>query len=521
MPKAPFTALVILDGWGLGPRTDWNAVALARTPTMDRISTVFPTTTLRTSGRAVGLPEGLMGNSEVGHLNLGAGRVVTQAMTLIEDRIHDGTFLTNPALLSAVSHVRSSGRTLHLMGLVSDGGVHSWPTHYGALVQIASQSGLPADRLALHAFLDGRDTPPTSGVKRIREVVELLTRWKVGRLASICGRYYAMDRDRRWDRTRLAYDLLTLGQGVRETDPVAAVEHAYARGETDEFVKPVVLVGGDGAPVATICDGDAVIFFNFRGDRPRQLTRAFTLDGFDGFDRSVRPKVRYVTLTRYEQDVPVDAVAYPPEALSQDMPDIFGETVSRAGKRQVRIAETEKYAHVTFFFNGQREQPFDGEDRILVPSPKDVPTYDHKPEMSAPEVADRFIDAIRSRTYDAAICNFANPDMVGHTGVVEAAVRAVATVDACLGRVLTAIESVGGVAIVTADHGNCEQMRHEETGEPHTAHTTNPVPLVLVDPSYRGTLRTGGALCDVAPTILGLMGLPQPQAMTGRDLRAR
>jgi len=517
MPE-PLTALIILDGWGLNPDEDHNAVAIADTPTMDRITSEYPSTTLLTSGREVGLPRGLMGNSEVGHLNLGAGRVVTQAMAHIEERIDDGSFLTNEALVTSIDRVRTDGK-LHLMGLVSDGGVHSWPTHYLGLLKMAKKSGLSPERVFIHVFLDGRDTPPTSGLDRVRDLIDATQDIGVGHVASVCGRYYAMDRDQRWERTQRAYDLLTIGDGVHTNDPLAAIQASYSKGVTDEFVEPTTIVSNDGRPLATIDDEDSVIFFNFRGDRPRQLTRAFTLDEFDGFERRKLPSVHYTTLTRYEQDVPVDGIAYPPDVLSQDMPMIFGETVSRAGKKQLRIAETEKYAHVTFFFNGQREEPFEGESRILVPSPKDVPTYDHKPEMSAPEIADRLVDAIQSDTFDTVVCNFANPDMVGHTGVLTAAVSAVSTVDHCLSRVLDAVSAVGGRAIVTADHGNAEQMIHYTTGDPHTAHTTNEVPFVLVDSSFGGTLREGSALCDVAPTLLGMMGVPRPPEMTGHDIR--
>lgn len=519
MSKSRFAALIILDGWGLNPRNDHNAVALADTPTMHRIRADFAHTTLNTSGRAVGLPDGLMGNSEVGHLNLGAGRIVMQAMTQLDDHVRDGSLLKNEALIAAMDRVKNTGRKLHFIGLVSDGGVHSWPGHYEGLIKMAAARGVSADRVFVHAFTDGRDTPPQSGLQSMRDLLAMCKAAGTGRVASICGRYYAMDRDRRWERTQRAYDLLTQGIGEVETDPIQAMQHAYNRGETDEFIKPVAIAGADGKPLSVLEDGDSAICFNFRGDRPRQITRAFVLDDFDGFSRAVRPKIHYATLTRYEASVPVSGIAYPPETLSQNMPNICGEVLGKAGKRQLRIAETEKYAHVTFFFNGQREEPFPGEERIMVQSPKDVPTYDLKPEMSAPDIADRFIAAIESRQFDTAICNFANPDMVGHTGVLEAAIKAVSTVDACLGRVLKAIESIGGAAIVTADHGNAEQMLHYETGEPHTAHTTNPVPLVLVDPTFKGALRSGGALCDVAPTLLGLLGIAKPAEMTGRDLR--
>ena len=519
MTNKRFVALIILDGWGLNPRRDHNAVALASTPTMDRLLTTYAHTTLNTSGSAVGLPDGLMGNSEVGHLNLGAGRTVMQAMTQIDDRVRDGSLFKNEALIAAIDRIKNHNRNLHLIGLVSDGGVHSWPSHYESLIKMAAARGLPSNRLFIHAFTDGRDTPPQSGIHRMRELLDMFKTHGIGRVASISGRYYAMDRDHRWERTQIAYDLLTQGKGITETDPITAIQNAYNRGETDEFIKPIAIADSAGNP--TIKDGDSVIFFNFRGDRPRQITRAFALKNFDDFKRYIWPKVHFTTLTRYEADVPVTGIAYPPETLSQNMPNICGSVIARANKRQLRIAETEKYAHVTFFFNGQRETPFDGEERILVQSPKDVPTYDHKPEMSAPEITDRFTEAIASNQFDTAICNFANPDMVGHTGILEAAIQAVTTVDTCLHRVLKAIENANGAAIVTADHGNAEQMLHYHTGEPHTAHTTNPVPFVLVDPTYKGKLRHGGALCDVAPTLLSLLNLPKPVEMTGNDLRIK
>jgi 2,3-bisphosphoglycerate-independent phosphoglycerate mutase len=519
MPNSRFCALIILDGWGLNPRQDHNAIALADTPTMDRIWSGYAHTTLNTSGRAVGLPDNLMGNSEVGHLNLGAGRTVMQAMTQLDDQVLEGGLLRNGALMEAMDRVKGTAHVLHFVGLVSDGGVHSWPGHYEGLIKMAAARGLREDQVFIHAFTDGRDTPPKSGIHRLRELLEMCRAAGVGRIASICGRYYAMDRDKRWERTQLAYNLLRQGDGAAATDPVMAIENAYDRGETDEFIKPIVMTDANGKALAKINDGDSVVFFNFRGDRPRQITRAFVMDDFEGFDRIVAPRVHYTTLTRYEADVPVTSIAYPPDSLSQDMPNICGQIISQAGKTQLRIAETEKYAHVTFFFNGQEEKPFEGEERIMVQSPKDVPTYDYKPEMSAPQVTERLIEAIESNNFNTAICNFANPDMVGHTGVLEAAIKAVGTVDQCLDRVLTAIEKVGGAAIVTADHGNAEQMLHYETGEPHTAHTTHPVPFVLFDHTFNGALHDGGALCDVAPTLLALMGIDKPAEMTGRDLR--
>ena len=520
MPDNRFVALIILDGWGINPRRDHNAVALADTPTMDRILSSCPHTALNTTGRHVGLPEGLMGNSEVGHLNLGAGRIVMQAITQIDDRVNDGTLRENPALLASMDRVKGNGRSLHLIGLVSDGGVHSWPGHYEGLLQMAAARGLEPTQVFVHALLDGRDTPPRSGAGHVQALQKMTRSAGVGRIATVCGRYYAMDRDTRWDRTRLAYDCFTLGEGTPEQDPVAAVNSAYGRGESDEFVKPIVIADEDGQPLARIQDGDSILFFNFRGDRPRQITRAFTIDEFDEFDRRSRPDVHYTCLTRYEDGLPVDGIAYPPGVLAQELHGIFGEVLSRSGKRQLRIAETEKYAHVTFFFNGGEETPFEGEDRILVPSPKEVSTYDQKPQMSAPEVADRFVEAIRSKAYDAAICNFANSDMVGHTGILDAAIEGVTTVDGCLERILKAIGEVGGMALVTSDHGNAEQMQYYDTGEPHTAHTTNPVPAILFGAEPGAKLRDGAALCDVAPTLLGLLDVPVPPEMTGRDLIA-
>ena len=514
-----FVALIVLDGWGLNPNTEHNAVALAETPVMDAIWSSYAHTTLSTYGPRVGLPEGLMGSSEVGHLNLGAGRVVLQAMTQIEEHVKDGSISTNQALTTSMDRLLGTERCLHLIGLISDGGVHSWPGHYAGLLEMAAARGLGPEQVYLHALLDGRDTPPKSGLGYIRNLLNMCEAAGLGQVATICGRYYGMDRDKRWSRTELAYNCLTNGEGRPESDPVEAIQSAYDRGETDEFIKPIVIVREGGDPLATIRDGDSVLFFNFRGDRPRQISRAFVLDEFDEFERKVRPKVHFTCLTRYEKALPVDGVAYPPEALEQHMPNICGEVLSQARRRQLRIAETEKYAHVTFFFNGQEETPFEGEERSLVPSPREVDTYDEKPSMSALEVTSRLTEAILSSEFDTAICNFANADMVGHTGNLGAAIEAVATVDVCLGKVLEAIEQVNGVAIVTADHGNAEQMLHEATGEPHTAHTTNPVPLVLVDPSFRGTLRDGGALCDVAPTLRGLMGLSRPPEMTGQDLR--
>ena len=521
MKSSRLATLIILDGWGLNPNPDHNAVALSDTPTMDLIWATYPHTALTTSGRNVGLPEGLMGNSEVGHLNLGAGRVVMQAMTQVDGRVNSGKLFENGALIKAMDRVAGTGNHLHLMGLVSDGGVHSWPSHYQGLLKMAAARNLLQGQVFVHALLDGRDTPPVSGINRITDLSEMLESAGVGRIGTICGRYYAMDRDNRWERTQLAYDCFTLGEGTVERDPAHAVRNAYARGETDEFVKPIVLSDPQGAPLARVADGDSIIFFNFRGDRPRQITRAFVLQEFDGFERKVHPEIHFTSLTRYEEGVPIDGIAFPPDELEQDMPCVFGEVASKSGLKQLRLAETEKYAHVTFFFNGQVETPFEGEERILVPSPKEVATYDLKPEMSAPEIAVQFRNAIKSRSFDTVICNFANPDMVGHTGDLDAAIAAVTTVDRCLGSVLESLIEVDGSAIVTADHGNAEQMIHYETGDPHTAHTTNRVPFVLVDPHFQGQLREGGSLCDVSPTLLSMLGVPKPDEMTGKDLRLK
>ena len=509
--------LIILDGWGLNSRKDHNAVALARTPTMDGLRKNHPHTTLVTCGTRVGLPEGLMGNSEVGHLNLGAGRMAMQAMTRIDGWVKDGILFQNPALLGAIDHVKGTERHLHLMGLVSDGGVHSWPSHYLGLLKMAKDRGLDPGQVYFHAMLDGRDTPPQSGIDHVKTLVDFMEEIEFGRVGSIVGRYYAMDRDRRWERTKIAYDCYTMGAGRKETDPVEAVKKAYERDETDEFVKPIVIPGDDGEPTARFSDGDSVLFFNFRGDRPRQITKAFVLPGFKEFERKESPDVRFTCMTRYEEGLPVE-VAYPPDSLEQGMTNTVGKAISDRGVRQLRIAETEKYAHVTFFFNGQEEAPYPGEERILVPSPK-VATYDLQPEMSAQGVAANLVEKIREGLFEAVICNFANPDMVGHTGKLEAAIKAVETVDQCLGDSLGAIRDAGGAAIVTADHGNAEQMLHYDTGVPHTAHTTNPVPLFVVDDRFNGTLRSGGSLEDVGPTMLGMLGIEKPEGMTGRDLR--
>ncbi|MFZ7127101.1 MAG: 2,3-bisphosphoglycerate-independent phosphoglycerate mutase [Desulfobacterales bacterium] len=504
--------LMILDGWGLAPPGEGNAIAAAATPVLDRLTREFPSTSLLCSGEAVGLPAGIMGNSEVGHLNLGAGRIVYQDLLRIDRAISDGSFFENPELLKAMTAARAEGPTLHLMGLVSDGGVHSQLSHLLALVDMARRVGV--SRIRIHAILDGRDTPPRSGQGYIEKLVDHLGKVPEAEIASICGRFYAMDRDTRWERIERAYRLITAGEGALERDPVRAVGRAYERGETDEFVQPIVIVDAKGLPIGVLRDNDAVVFFNFRADRAREITSALTASAFPHFDRDLRPGLEsFVSMTAYDDafDLPV---AFSPIHLEA----LLGGIVSGKGLRQLRIAETEKYAHVTYFFNGGDENPFPGEERCLIPSPREIETYDLKPEMSAPAVADALLSKIQTDPPDLVVVNFANMDMVGHTGNFKAAVSACQTVDACAGRVLDAWTGLGGVAIVTADHGNAEMMRQED-GSRHTAHTTNPVPFILVDPLRKSALlRTGGILADVAPTILELMGIEAPAEMTGRSL---
>lgn len=511
--------LIILDGWGLRDDIAGNAIKLAQTPTMDALLARYQHTSLVASGKEVGLPPGVMGNSEVGHLNVGAGRKVMQALTFIDEWVADGTFYDNSTILAAVDAVRGRGSSLHLMGLVSDGGVHSWPSHYYALLELAHRRGLSQEQVKFHAIMDGRDTPPTEGASFVRALIEKMEETGIGQIATVCGRYWAMDRDKRWDRVERAYNCYTLGEGLTATGGLEAVEKAYARGETDEFISPTCILGDAGSPSGLIRDGDSVIFFNFRGDRPREITRAFVDSDFTGFVRKKRVEVRYTCMTQYDETIPVPVV-FRPEQFEQRMDKIFGQVVSEAGLSQLRIAETEKYAHVTFFFNGQEEMPFAGEERVLIPSSK-VATYDLKPEMSAPEVAARLVEEIRAARFDVMVCNFANADMVGHTGVLDAAIKAVETVDECLGSVIEAIGQAGGVALVIADHGNAEMMIDPENGRPHTAHTTDLVPCILADPRFEGRLRSGGTLADVAPTLLELMQIPQPVEMTGRSLAVR
>ena len=513
MTKRP-TVLMILDGFGINEKTEANAVKLANTPVIDELVNTYPHVKGYASGMAVGLPEGQMGNSEVGHLNMGAGRIVYQELTRITKSIQDGDFFTNPALLKAVKNCKENDSALHLYGLLSDGGVHSHNTHLYALLELAKREGLT--KVFVHCFMDGRDTPPESGKDYILQLEEEMKRIGVGRIATVMGRYYAMDRDNNYDRVEKAYDALTKGEGAPAASAAEGIQASYDEGVTDEFVKPIV-IQENGAPLTTIRDGDSIIFFNFRPDRAREITHIFCDDEFDRFSRGKRPEVTYIAFTDYDPLIPNKEVAF----KKQEVNNTFGEWLAAKGLKQARIAETEKYAHVTFFFNGGVEKPNEGEDRILVNSPKDVPTYDLKPQMSAPEVCDRLCEAIRSGKYDVIIINFANPDMVGHTGVLEAAIKAIETIDGCVGRAVEAIREVDGQLFICADHGNCEQMVDYETGEPHTAHTTNPVPFILVnaDPAY--TLREGGCLADIVPTLIELMGEKQPAEMTGRSLLER
>jgi 2,3-bisphosphoglycerate-independent phosphoglycerate mutase len=505
--------LAILDGWGQGEAYEGNAVHLAHTPNMDRWQRECPATTLVAHNGAVGLPEGQMGNSEVGHLNIGAGRVVYQDFTRINRAIDTGAFFDNEALVTAMERCREQGAALHLLGLVSDGGVHSHIRHLEALLSLAAARGL--GRVYVHAFMDGRDTPPRSGAGHLRRLEEFMARLGVGRVATVCGRYYAMDRDNRWERVALAWQALVEGKGETAVDPLSAMEAAYAREEGDEFVRPTVIVEA-GSPLARIADGDSVVFFNFRADRARQLSHAFVDPDFAAFAVGRRPALaEFVTFTVYEKDFSLP-VAFPPGSMER----ILGEEISRHGLRQLRIAETEKYAHVTYFFNGGREEPFPLEDRVLIPSPREVATYDLKPEMSAPEVSEELLRRLADNPYSLVVLNFANCDMVGHSGVLAAAVRACETVDRCLARIVERFTELGGLVLITADHGNAEMMINRESGGPFTAHTSNPVPLVLVGGGPTLTLREGGTLTSIAPTILALMGLPIPAEMESESLLA-
>jgi len=504
-PRTP-VVLIVLDGWGFRPGQVGNAIELGRTPTWHRLWAKAPRTLLNASGLAVGLPEGQIGNSEVGHLNLGAGRVVPQDIVRISQAIDSGAFFHIPALVELCGELRRTGHTLHLLGLIGNGGVHALDDHLVAAVMLGHLHELP---VAIHAWLDGRDTTPQSGRAFMQELVDLLAQHG-GRVAisTVVGRYYAMDRDKRWERTKIAYDAMVHGVGEPAPDPVSAVRQAYEAGETDEFVKPRIVAG-----TPRIQEGDGVFCVNFRADRMRQIVRALALAEFDGFDTGRRPRVRLATMTQYDETFPFP-VAFGPAVLSR----IVAQVLSECGKTMLRTAETEKYAHVTYFFNCGVETPYPGEERVLVASQK-VPTYDLMPEMSAPGVTDVLCNAIEAKQHDFILCNYANGDMVGHSGVLSAAVKAVEVVDGCLARVLGSVERAGATLLVTADHGNCELMIDPTTDGPHTAHTTNPVPFLIVGDDAKGPLRHGGALCDVGPTLLRILDVEPPQEMTGKDLR--
>ena len=499
--------MIILDGWGISDNPEANAQEKARIPFYKSLIKEYPHTALECSGEAVGLPAGTMGNSEVGHLNLGAGRIVYQDYARINYAIQDGSFLNNQALVNSMDSAREKGSSVHFLGLLSDAGVHSHIHHLYALIDMALSREVR--RVFIHAFMDGRDTPPTSGIKYIRELEEFLNDKPAAKIASVTGRYWAMDRDKRWERVEQAYRALVYGEGMKCISAVEAVEASYKRNETDEFIKPSVICS-DAAPIGIFQKGDSAVFFNFRADRSRELTTALTAQYFDGFERKEIPVFgSYVTMTMYDDDFSFP-VAFPPFTLI----NILGEVLSRNNLRQLRIAETEKYAHVTYFFNGGEEKSFPGEDRCLIPSPQEIATYDLKPEMSAHEVTEEVLKRIDKFSYDFILLNYANPDMVGHTGIIEAAVKACETVDTCLEKIVTKIQSVGGMVIITSDHGNCDEMIDDE--HPHTAHSTNPVPFLLLRKDIR--LRNKGILADVAPTVLELMGIEKPEEMTGESL---
>ncbi len=502
-------ALVILDGWGIGCETDAsNSIIKAGTPHIKLLTEMYPVTKLVCSGEAVGLPEGQMGNSEVGHLNMGSGRIIYQELTRISKSIKDGDFFTNPVLCQVCEQTKKADGALHLMGLLSDGGVHSHGTHIYALLELAKKQGIK--QVYVHAFLDGRDVPPCSAVVYIKDLEAKMAEIGIGQIATIAGRYYAMDRDKRWERTVKEYETLVYCQGAQAANAVAAVEASYQAGKTDEFVEPTII---DNCGFSGIKSGDGVIFFNFRPDRARQLTRALTDKDFDGFERKTGCfPLHFASMTQYDESFTVP-VAFPPASIRKTL----GEVISQAGYTQLRIAETEKYAHVTYFFNGGEEHPFAGEDRLLIPSPK-VATYDLKPEMSALEVTDKVVEAIKSGKYDFIILNYANGDMVGHTGILAAAMTAVSTVDQCVGRVVAAMRDVAGTTMITSDHGNAECMCDPKSGEPFTAHTTNQVPFMLISEAYRGSQLREGMLADIAPTILEVAGIAQPAEMTGKSL---
>ncbi len=511
MPEKKPLILIILDGCGLNPEEKGNAITLGNTPFLDSLLEEYPHTQLTVHGGAVGLPEGIMGNSEVGHLNIGAGRVVYQDLLRIDMAIADRSFFDNQALNAVMAKVKDKGTALHLMGLVSDGGVHSQLTHLFALLEMTKNSGLK--KVYIHAILDGRDTPPNGGECYVMELQDYIKENNSGKIATICGRFYAMDRDTRWERNKEAYDLFVLGKGVSEKDPVQAVKNAYNRGETDEFIRPIVIMDESDKPMWMVEDEDGIVFFNFRADRARQITRALTESDFKMFERDRFPKVcEFVTMTMYDEEFALP-IAFPPEHMEA----ILGEVISKKGLRQLRIAETEKYAHVTYFFNGGEEEPFPLEDRCLIPSPREVSTYDQKPEMSALKVAEETVVRLQTGDYDFIVLNFANMDMVGHTGIQDAAIRAVETVDTCVKEVVKQVQKQGGKAFITADHGNAEQMI-DNNGNPHTAHTLNPVFFIMVDDSRKDVTLSQGCLGDIAPTILDILGIDKPEKMTGKSL---
>ena len=508
MSKKP-VVLMVLDGYGLSDRTEGNAIAMANTPVMDKLMKEYPFVKGNASGLYVGLPDGQMGNSEVGHMNIGAGRIIYQDLTRITKAIEDGEFYKNEELLAAMENCKKNNSDLHLFGLLSDGGVHSHISHIYGLLEMAKKNGV--SNVYVHAFLDGRDTPPASAKDFVARLEDKMAEIGVGKVASLAGRYYAMDRDNNWDRVKEAYLSLTTGEGKSADNAVKALEESYAADVTDEFVVPTVITE-NGKPLSVVKPDDSVIFFNFRPDRAREMTRAFCDDKFTGFEREYIPTT-FVCFKDYDESIPNKLVAFKKEEIK----NTFGEFLANNGKKQLRLAETEKYAHVTFFFNGGVEDPNVDEFR-LVNSPKDVPTYDLKPEMSAPEVGMDLVEAIKSDKYDVIVINFANPDMVGHTGVIPAAVKAVEKVDELVGKAVQAVKDVDGVLFICADHGNAEKMIDYETGAPHTAHTTNPVPFILVNYDEAYTLREGGRLCDIAPTLIEIMGMEKPAEMTGESL---
>jgi 2,3-bisphosphoglycerate-independent phosphoglycerate mutase len=509
-PKGPLV-LVVLDGWGLREQREGNAIKLSRTPTYLELLDRYPHSSLQASGEEVGLPHGQMGNSEVGHITMGAGRVVYQDLTRIDKSIKDGDFFEKPALVAAMKRCQGTNHALHLIGLVSPNGIHSHTRHLYALIEMAARNKL--ERVFVHAFTDGRDTSPAGGAGFLGELEQMMSKAGVGRVASVGGRYYGMDRDNRWERTQKAYDAIVSGNAAHTRSAVEFIRQSYEAGISDEFIVPGAIVDDSDHPIGPIRNGDSVIFFNFRSDRARQLTRALAFAEFDGFTRTPQPAIDMTTMTQYDRTYSFPVI-FPPQSLSGS----FAEVLTGPGLTNLRVAETEKYPHVSYFFNCGIEKPYSGEDRILIPSPK-VPTYDLQPEMSAKGITDTLVHDVEGRKHDVIICNFANADMVGHTGNLEAAVTAVETIDHCLGRIVTAVREAGGVLLVTADHGNAEEMWNTKLNEPHTAHTSNPVPVMLVQDAKRLRLREGGSLRDIAPTMLGILGVAAPPEMTGEDLR--